>query len=67
MLGAKVFDAGTQAGLGFWGNVKHVLEQEYTLWAAFLEIDPRLEEAVLLDRDAERVLGDARSAAARAT
>jgi SSS family transporter len=36
LLGAKVFDSGTQAGLGFWGNVKHVLEQEYTLWAAFL-------------------------------
>lgn len=32
----KVIDFGTQAGLGFWGNVKHVLEQEYTLWAAFL-------------------------------
>ena len=36
LLGAKVFDSGVQAGLGFWGNVKHVLEQEYTLWAAFL-------------------------------
>jgi SSS family transporter len=36
LFGAKVFDAGTQEGLGFWGNVKHVLEQEYTLWAAFL-------------------------------
>ncbi len=36
LLGAAVFDSGTQAGLGFWGNVKHVLEQEYTLWAAFL-------------------------------
>ena len=36
LLDAKVFDPGTQAGLGFWGNVKHVLEQEYTLWAAFL-------------------------------
>lgn len=32
----KVIDFGTQDGLGFWGNVKHVLEQEYTLWAAFL-------------------------------
>jgi SSS family transporter len=32
----KVIDFGTQEGLGFWGNVKHVLEQEYTLWAAFL-------------------------------
>ena len=32
----KVIDLGTQEGLGFWGNVKHVLEQEYTLWAAFL-------------------------------
>jgi len=36
LFDAKVFDAGTQTGLGFWGNVKHVLEQEYTLWAAFL-------------------------------
>ena len=36
LFGAKIFDPGTQAGLGFWGNVKHVLEQEYTLWAAFL-------------------------------
>lgn len=34
--GATVFDSGHQDGLGFWGNVKHVLEQEYTLWAAFL-------------------------------
>ena len=32
----KVIDLGTQEGLGFWGNVKHILEQEYTLWAAFL-------------------------------
>jgi SSS family transporter len=32
----KVIDLGTREGLGFWGNVKHVLEQEYTLWAAFL-------------------------------
>jgi SSS family transporter len=32
----KIIDLGTQEGLGFWGNVKHVLEQEYTLWAAFL-------------------------------
>ena len=32
----KVFDTGIKEGLGFWGNVKHVLEQEYTLWAAFL-------------------------------
>ncbi len=36
LFGAKIFDTGTQVGLGFWGNVKHVLEQEYTLWAAFL-------------------------------
>lgn len=33
---AKVFDSGVQEGLGFWGNVKGVLEQEYTMWAAFL-------------------------------
>lgn len=31
-----VWDTGLKDGLGFWGNVKHVLEQEYTLWAAFL-------------------------------
>ncbi len=36
LFGAKVIDLGTQEGLGFWGNVKHVLEQEYTLFAAFL-------------------------------
>jgi solute:Na+ symporter, SSS family len=32
----RVIDLGLKEGLGFWGNVKHVLEQEYTLWAAFL-------------------------------
>ncbi|MEO6788997.1 MAG: sodium:solute symporter [Chthoniobacteraceae bacterium] len=36
LLGAKVFDTGLKAGIGFWANVKGVLEQEYTLWAAFL-------------------------------
>jgi Na+/proline symporter len=32
----KVFDSGTQEGAGFFGNVRNVLETEYTLWAAFL-------------------------------
>ena len=32
----RIFDSGIKEGLGFWGNVKHILEQEYTLWAAFL-------------------------------
>jgi SSS family transporter len=36
LFDAKVIDSGIQEGLGFWGNVKHVLEQEYTLFAAFL-------------------------------
>lgn len=36
LFDAKMFDTGVQAGLGFWGNVKSILEQEYTLWAAFL-------------------------------
>jgi SSS family transporter len=31
-----IFDTGIDHNLGFWGNVKHILEQEYTLWAAFL-------------------------------
>jgi solute:Na+ symporter, SSS family len=31
-----LWDLGLKEGAGFWGNVKHVLEQEYTLWAAFL-------------------------------
>lgn len=31
-----VFDSGMKEGAGFWENVKLVLEQEYTLWAAFL-------------------------------
>jgi Na+/proline symporter len=30
------WDWGTVAGLGFWGNVKHVLETEYTVFSAFL-------------------------------
>ena len=32
----KIFDTGLKQGVGFWANVKGVLEQEYTLWAAFL-------------------------------
>jgi SSS family solute:Na+ symporter len=32
----KIFDWGLIEGAGFWQNVKHVLEQEYTIWAAFL-------------------------------
>lgn len=31
-----VWDTGLKSDLGFWGNVKSVLEQEYTIWAAFL-------------------------------
>ena len=31
-----VWDWGITTGLGFWGNVKGILEQEYTVWAAFL-------------------------------
>ena len=31
-----VWDSGITEGLGFWGNVKSILEQEYTVWAAFL-------------------------------
>ena len=31
-----VWDSGITPGLGFWGNVKSILEQEYTVWAAFL-------------------------------
>ncbi|MEK7952686.1 sodium:solute symporter [Luteolibacter soli] len=31
-----VWDWGIKEGAGFWGNVKGVLEQEYTVWAAFL-------------------------------
>lgn len=31
-----VWDLGLKEGAGFWGNIKHVLEQEYTIWAAFL-------------------------------
>jgi SSS family transporter len=29
-------DSGITAGLGFWENMKGILESEYTLWAAFL-------------------------------
>jgi solute:Na+ symporter, SSS family len=36
LLDATMFDPGTKEGLTFGQNVKHVLEQEYTLWAAFL-------------------------------
>ncbi len=32
----KLFDSGITPGAGFWENVKSILEQEYTLWAAFL-------------------------------
>jgi SSS family solute:Na+ symporter len=32
----EVWDTGLKSGLGFWGNVKGVLEQEYTIWAAFI-------------------------------
>ncbi|MFD0895285.1 sodium:solute symporter [Luteolibacter ambystomatis] len=32
----KVWDTGLKSGVGFWENVKGVLEQEYTIWAAFL-------------------------------
>jgi len=31
----RVFDSGTTPGVGFFQNVKNVLETEYTLWAAF--------------------------------
>ena len=30
------WDWGTAPGLGFWGNVKHVLETEYTVFSAFI-------------------------------
>lgn len=32
----KIFDWGLKEGATFGENVKHVLEQEYTIWAAFL-------------------------------
>lgn len=32
----KIWDSGLVENAGFWSNVKGVLEQEYTLWAAFL-------------------------------
>lgn len=31
-----IWDTGLKEGLGFWGNVKSVLEQDYTVWAAFI-------------------------------
>ncbi len=30
------WDTGIRSGLGFWGNVRNVLETEYTVWSAFL-------------------------------
>ncbi|MGC4014031.1 MAG: sodium:solute symporter [Luteolibacter sp.] len=30
-----VWDTGIKEGAGLWGNIKGILEQEYTLWAAF--------------------------------
>jgi solute:Na+ symporter, SSS family len=30
------WDSGITVGLGFWGNVKSILEADYTIWAAFL-------------------------------
>lgn len=30
------FDSGITAGAGFWGNIKIILETDYTIWAAFL-------------------------------
>ncbi len=30
------FDSGHVAGAGFWGNVRGILETEYTLWAALI-------------------------------
>lgn len=32
----RVFDNGLGHAKGLWGNIKHILEQEYTVWAAFL-------------------------------
>jgi SSS family transporter len=32
----RLFDWGLEKGAGVWENVRHVLGQEYTLWAAFL-------------------------------
>ena len=36
LYSATIFDSGVKADLGLWANIKGVLEQEYTLWAAFL-------------------------------
>jgi SSS family transporter len=36
LLNAQLWDWGTKASAGFWENVKNVLEQEYTVWAAFI-------------------------------
>jgi solute:Na+ symporter, SSS family len=35
-LNQVVFVSGTKEEAGFWANVKLVLEQEYTIWAAFI-------------------------------
>ena len=32
----KVWDTGLKSGVSVWENIKGVLEQEYTVWAAFL-------------------------------
>ena len=32
----KFWNSGTTPGAGFWPNVRNVLENEYTLWAAFI-------------------------------
>ena len=31
----KVWDTGIKSDLGLWGNIKSILESEYTVWAAF--------------------------------
>ena len=36
LFSATIYDSGVKADLGLWANIKGVLEQEYTLWAAFL-------------------------------
>lgn len=35
-LNQDVFVDGTKEGAGFWVNVKSILEQDYTIWAAFI-------------------------------
>ncbi len=32
----QIFDSGIDPHLGFWGNVRGVLESEYTIWAALI-------------------------------